>query len=139
MRRILFDTNGYVAFKRGDAGAVHVVRLAERIGMSSVVLGELLAGFAGGTHEGRNRKELAEFLASPRVETLHVGPETAKYYAAVFQSLRRRGKPIPTNDLWIAATALGLDAVVVTSDSDFQRVRGLRIEDWTASPGTSGE
>jgi predicted nucleic acid-binding protein len=79
VKRILFDTNAYAAFKRGDPGAAEVVRLADRIGMNAVVLGELLAGFAGGSHEERNRRELAEFLASPRVTApLPIG--TAEHY-----------------------------------------------------------
>ena len=125
MKRILLDTNAYVAFKRGDAGAAEVVRLADRIGMSAVVLGELLAGFVGGTHEERNRRELAEFLASPRVEILPVGSDTAEHYARSFQSLRRKGKPVPTNDLWIAATALERGYAVYTRDEHFQAIEGI--------------
>ncbi|MHB8836958.1 MAG: PIN domain-containing protein [Candidatus Methylomirabilia bacterium] len=125
MKRILFDTNAYVAFKRGDPGAVEVARLADRIGMNAVVLGELLAGFAGGTHEERNRRELAEFLASPRVELLALGSETAEHYARAFQSLRRKGSPIPTNDLWIAASALEHGYAVYTHDVHFWAIEGL--------------
>lgn len=125
MKRILLDTNAYVAFKRGDAGAAEVVRLADRIGMSAVVLGELLSGFVGGTHEERNRRELAEFLASPRVEVLPIGGETAEHYALTFRSLRRRGKPVPTNDLWIAATALEHGYSVYTLDEHFKVIEGI--------------
>jgi len=125
VKRILFDTNAYVAFKRGDPGAVEVVRLADRIGMNAVVLGELLAGFAGGSHVERNRRELAEFLGSPRVEVLLLGSGTAEHYARAFQSLRRRGRPIPTNDLWIAATALEHGYAVYTHDEHFQAIEGL--------------
>lgn len=125
MRRILLDTNGYVAFKRGAPDAVAVMRLAEKIGVSAVVLGELLAGFAGGSHERRNRRELAEFLASPRVDVLPAGSETAEYYAVAFQSLRRKGKPIPANDLWIAATALERGYAIFTFDDRFSAVEGI--------------
>lgn len=125
MKRILFDTNAYAAFKRGDAGAAEVVRLADRIGMNAVVLGELLAGFAGGTHEERNRRELAEFLASSRVEMLPLGSETAEHYARAFQSLRRKGRPVPTNDLWIAASALEHGYAVYTHDEHFQAIEVL--------------
>lgn len=125
MKRILLDTNAYVAFKRGDAGAAEVVRLADRIGMSAVVLGELLAGFVGGTYEERNRRELAEFLASSRVEVLPVGSETAEHCARTFQSLRRRGKQVPTNDLWIAASALECGYAVYTHDEHFKVIEGI--------------
>lgn len=125
MKRILFDTNAYAAFKRGDPGAAEVVRLADRIGMNAVVLGELLAGFSGGSHEERNRRELAEFLGSPRVEMLPLGSGTAEHYARAFRSLRRRGRPIPTNDLWIAASALEHGYAVYTHDEHFQVIEGL--------------
>ena len=125
MKRILFDTNAYAAFKRGDPGAAEVVRLADRIGMNTVVLGELLAGFSGGSHEERNRRELAEFLRSPRVEMLPLGSGTAEHYARAFQALRRKGRPIPTNDLWIAASALEHGYAVYTHDEHFQVIEGL--------------
>ena len=125
MKRILFDTNAYAAFKRGDPGATEVIRLADRIGMNAVVLGELLAGFAGGSHEERNRRELAEFLGSPRVEMLPLSSGTAEHYARVFQLLRRKGSPIPTNDLWIAASALEHGYAVYTHDEHFRTIEGL--------------
>jgi tRNA(fMet)-specific endonuclease VapC len=125
VKRILFDTNAYAAFKRGDPGATEVIRLADRIGMNAVVLGELLAGFAGGSHEERNRRELAEFLGSPRVEMLPLSSSTAEHYAGVFQLLRRKGRPIPTNDLWIAASALEHGYAVYTHDEHFRAIEGL--------------
>ena len=125
MKDILFDTNAYVAFKRGAPEAVEIVRIADRIGLSTVVLGELLAGFVGGRREAENRAELAEFLASPRSLLLTVGERTAEYYALVFQSLRRKGRPIPTNDLWVAATALEHGFALFTYDDHFQAVEGI--------------
>ena len=77
MRSILLDTNAYTAFKLGDAAVVEVVAHAERLCLNSVVLGELLGGFAAGTREAKNRAELAQFLDSPRVEVLPVTAQTA--------------------------------------------------------------
>ena len=84
MRKVLLDTNAYVAFKKGESGAVEIVRLANRLGVSAVVLGELLSGFAGGIREAENRAELAEFLGSPRVAVLPVGERTAEYDASTY-------------------------------------------------------
>jgi tRNA(fMet)-specific endonuclease VapC len=59
-------------------------------------------------------------------------PETAAdHYARIKRETERKGVRLDENDLWIAATALSLGAVLVTTDSDFQRVSGLRVEDWT--------
>jgi tRNA(fMet)-specific endonuclease VapC len=106
---------------------VDVVRMADEIGLSSVVLGELLAGFAVGSREAQNRRELATFLDSPRVDVLPVTTDTATFYATVFALLRRKGRPIPTNDLWIAATALEHGLSLVTSDVHFREIEGLRL------------
>lgn len=125
MKRILLDTSAYVAFKRGDPEAVAVLRRAPGIGLCAIVIGELLAGFACGRQVTRNRRELAEFLASPRVEILPTDAETAEHYASAFALLRRQGRPIPTNDLWIAATALQYGYAVLTRDAHFSAVENL--------------
>jgi tRNA(fMet)-specific endonuclease VapC len=126
MRPILVDTNAYTAFMRGDAEVVEVLAHAERICLNSVVLGELLGGFAAGTRQPKNRAELARFLESPRVEVVPVTAQTADSYALVYSNLRRRGTPIPTNDLWIAASALELGAALLTRDAHFAQIDGLR-------------
>ena len=126
MRPLLLDTNAYTALMRGDAETVEVLAHADRLLMNSVVLGELLGGFAAGTREANNRALLAKFLDSPRVELLAVTAATADSYALVYFSLRRKGQPIPSNDLWIAASALEHGAALLTQDAHFAHVEGLR-------------
>lgn len=125
MRHILLDTNAYAAFKRGEPGALDIVQTADTLGLSTVVLGELLGGFALGARAERNRRELTAFLESPRVKVLAVSETTAEFYASVFAALRRKGQPIPTNDLWVAATALEHGLGLFTYDRHFQTVDGL--------------
>ena len=72
MNKILLDTNSYVAFKRGEDAALDIVRSGEFLVLSTVVIGELLAGFAAGRRETDNRRELTAFLDSPRVRVLGV-------------------------------------------------------------------
>jgi tRNA(fMet)-specific endonuclease VapC len=126
MRPVLLDTNAYTAFMLGAAEVVDVVAHADKLYLNSIVLGELLGGFAAGTRERKNRAELARFLDSPRVEILPVSAETADSYALIYAGLRRRGQPIPTNDLWIAASALEHGAAVLTRDAHFSHIDGLR-------------
>ncbi|MFO1217256.1 MAG: type II toxin-antitoxin system VapC family toxin [Burkholderiaceae bacterium] len=126
MRPILLDTNAYTAFMLGEAEIVEVVALADRLLVNCTVLGELLGGFAVGPRESRNRVELARFLDSPRVEVVPITTVTADSYAVVFAGLRRKGKPIPTNDLWIAASALEHGAALLSGDSHFRHIDGLR-------------
>lgn len=127
MRHILVDTNAYAAFKRGDAEAVEILRYADQIGISTVVLGELLSGFALGRKETENRRELSALLDSARVKLLPVEPDTAEFYARVYLGLMRKGRPIPTNDLWIAATALQHGAAIFSHDQHFREIDGLIV------------
>jgi predicted nucleic acid-binding protein len=125
LRDILLDTNAYSAFKSNNHDAIDVIRHATVIGINSIVIGELLAGFAAGSRDSDNQKEFNLFLASRRVKVLPVDRGTAEYYASIFKSLRQKGRPIPTNDMWIAATALQHGLAVFTYDGHFQYVDGL--------------
>jgi tRNA(fMet)-specific endonuclease VapC len=127
MRPIALDTNAYVAFKRGDGAAVELLRCADHLLLSVTVLGELLAGFSCGTQEARNREELSRFLASPRVELCASASETADAYAQIYRDLRRKGRPIPSNDIWIAASCLERGALLFSFDRHFEEVDGLRL------------
>jgi tRNA(fMet)-specific endonuclease VapC len=87
--------------------------------MPAVVLGELRTGFLLGARPERNEAELARFLANPVVEVLNVDDEAARIYAEIVVAQRRAGKPVPTNDLWIAALAARAGVPVLTYDGDF--------------------
>ena len=134
MKRILIDTNVYAAFKRGDAEAIAVLRRAPEIALCPTVFGELLAGFACGSQVARNRRELDEFVRTPRVRQLSIDAETAEHYAAIFAVLRRKGRPVPTNDLWIAAVAMQHGYAVFSLDDHFSAmenlIAGRRLDDF---------
>ena len=127
LRRVLIDTNAYTAFKQGVPEAVAVLRHAPEIALCATVLGELLAGFSCGTRAARNRRELADFIASSRVRQLPVDDDTAEYYAALFASLRKKGRPVPTNDLWIAAAALQHGYALFSLDGHFREMDNLIV------------
>ncbi|SLM28907.1 PilT protein-like [Desulfamplus magnetovallimortis] len=123
---ILIDTNAYVLFKQGDSEVIEIIRYAPFIGLNAIVLGELLAGFAVGNRELHNRQELEGFLKSPRVNFFAIEHETTEYYAAIYKELRAKGRPVPTNDLWIAATALQYNLTVFTYDKYFKSIERVR-------------
>jgi len=127
MRPILVDTNAYAAFKRGDAAVVTVLQHAPSLLICATVLGELLAGFAAGNRESVNRSELTQFIQSPRVKVVASTAATADLYALVYAALRRKGLPIPSNDLWIAASCLEHGAALLTFDAHFRAIDGLRV------------
>jgi predicted nucleic acid-binding protein len=123
MSRLCLDTSAYSRFKRGDRDAVAFIDQAEWIGVPAVVLGELWTGFLIGGQRRRNEAELAAFLANPVVEEVSVDGAVARLYADIVVELRRAGTPIPTNDIWVAATAARAGATVLTSDAHFDAVK----------------
>jgi predicted nucleic acid-binding protein len=125
MRPILIDTNAYAAFKRGEEAIIEIMQSVEKIGMSPIVLGELLGGFDHGSKSKQNRKELHQFLESSRISIFPITIDTANFYSHVYFSLKRKGQPIPTNDMWIAAQALENGCVVCTYDKHFSEIDGL--------------
>lgn len=128
MKRIIIDTNIYVAFKRNIQSVVEVLMKVEYIGINTIVLGELYSGFKGGSKENLNKQELEQFLDKPRVEVIPIDEITAEFYAQVYWNLRRKGNPIPTNDMWIAASALQYGLALFSLDAHFNKVNGLMLK-----------
>lgn len=124
---ILLDTNAYTAFKRNKFEALEIIRNVDIIGVNSVIIGELLGGFAFGNKPEINRDELQKFLNSSRVNIFNIDQETAEYYAIIYSELRKKGRPIPTNDMWIAATAMQHNLILFSYDSDFLSISNLKI------------
>ena len=123
--RILIDTNCYSEIDEGNPETINRIQSATEVWMPLIVLGELYAGFELGSQKEQNEKQLESFLSRPSVGVLLPDNETARQYGQVFQSLRQRGTPIPTNDIWIAALALQHDLVVDSADRHFAYVPGL--------------
>jgi len=123
--KILLDTNAYSAIGRAHPGAAEVLRNASTVVFSAVVLGEIMAGFRHGSRTEENIAALRRFLAEPRVNLVPVTWTTADRYSRIWSSLRSRGKPIPTNDVWIAAHALETGADLISFDPHFEHVDGL--------------
>ena len=122
MSRLTLDTSAYSAFKRNHPQVLQRLRAAREIQVPSIVVGELLGGFEVGGRPQRNRRELRLFLDSPRVRVATVTGETAERYAVIYASLRAAGTPIPTNDLWIAASAMEHGTELLTLVRDFRHV-----------------
>jgi predicted nucleic acid-binding protein len=127
MRPVLIDTNAFSAVKKGDAAMIEIIQVAEAITISPIVIGELLFGFDNGQQAKQNRLHLQQFLDSPRVSILPILSETAHYFSQVMLSLKRKGSPIPTNDIWIAAQAFEHGCVVCTYDKHFRAIDGLAV------------
>ena len=125
MRALVLDSNAYSALMTGSDKALEVLQVAEIIAVPTVVLGELLGGFAWGSREAENRQQLSRFLDSDRVRIETIDEETASWYGRIYARLRAKGRPIPTNDLWISALAMQHGLPVLSYDEHFDQVDGL--------------
>jgi len=114
---VLLDTNAYVAFKRGQQEATEILRRAPAIGINTIVLGELLSGFAVGSRNEVNRRELAAFLAVPRAVVLPIDSGTAAAYAGIYANLRRAGTPIPQTTCGLRPVPFSMGSVFFPTTS----------------------
>ena len=124
----MLDTSAYSALLRGNENIRRSLQEADEIYLNPVVLGELLAGFVHGGKEKKNRDILREFLASPRLQVVDIDEETSERYAAIINYLWEQGTPIPTNDLWIAATAMQHGLKLVTTDGHYRNLPQIIVE-----------
>ena len=125
MKKGLLDTNYYVAFKRNDKQAIDALRRLEYIGIDITVLAELYTGFKMGSKEKFNTNELEKFLNNNRTHIINHDLNTAVYYAHICKNLKEKGIPIPTNDVWIAASAMQHGLTLYTFDKHFEAIDGL--------------
>lgn len=98
--------------------------------MSIFVLGELYAGFLGGTKNRENRDVLKRFLSKPTVKMLNATSETAEVFGSLKNELKQAGTALPINDVWIAAHGIETGSVIVTYDQHFLKISGIRLWDW---------
>ena len=123
--RCLLDTNAYSALIAGDERIADVLRDADAVLLSPVVIGELYDVFLGGTRNVRNREILEGFRQKPRTVMVTILDETAEWFEEIKQMLKRKGKPIPINDVWIAASCMEHGARLLSLDSHFSYIEGL--------------
>jgi tRNA(fMet)-specific endonuclease VapC len=123
--RVALDTNRLTDLFQGDRELADRLSQCDEVWLPLMVLGEIQAGFYGGTQQHRNEILLRSFLIQPTVGVLLPAHATAEHYARLFVQLKRAGTPIPDNDLWIAALALEHNLVLITRDRHFESVPQL--------------
>jgi tRNA(fMet)-specific endonuclease VapC len=123
--KVLLDTNAYSALMRGRAEVSDRIQRAEHVYLSTVVLGELLYGFRYGSNYENNARQLEEFLRKTRVSWVPVTRTTADRFGRIAAGLRSKGRPIPTNDIWVAAHTMETGADLLSYDRHFEHVNGL--------------
>jgi tRNA(fMet)-specific endonuclease VapC len=125
--RVCLDTNAYSRLMSGHAPLTQLLESVDDVLIPATVLGELHAGFEMGARCAANRRQLDDFLAQPGVGTIPVTADIAERYGLLVGQLTRQGTPIPTNDIWIAATVLETGARLVSYDSHFRNIPGIIV------------
>ena len=125
--KVLLDTSAYSKLECGDEEVAAIVRRADEVLFSAIVVGELLIGFRGGRYFQRNLEILQSFLDSQHVRIANIGMTTADRYSRIAVGLKAKGRPIPTNDMWIAAHAMEMGADLVSGDRHFEHVDGIAL------------
>lgn len=125
---ILADTNAVIAWMKQDGRLARALLPYQRPLMPLQTLGELLYGAENSAHRLAN---LAAVEAARETFSIALPTErTAEAYATIRAELRRKGRPIPENDLWIAALAIELGLPLASRDAHFMAVDRLRIVAW---------
>ncbi len=127
MRRpFLLDTSFLVdSLQRGSRVPTEIER-SETLFVSQISIGEYKAGLDDTLRGRRDREAIRAFLRLPNVSEITLSSATSDLYAKVFRALRAAGKPIPVNDIWLAAQALEHGAVLVSRDRHFEAVANLQ-------------
>ncbi len=123
--KLALDTSGYSRLMQSRSNLTGLVENAESVFIPAVTVGELYAGFHLGSRCESNQTSLKEFLNLPGVEIIPINHDIAERYGILVCTLKKLGTPIPTNDIWIAATSLELGARLVTYDAHFHHIPGL--------------
>ena len=105
MKRIVFDTDILIRYLRDPDVFADALASYDVVALAPTVLGEFRTGMAPTKQGAENLRVLEDFLLNPAVEELPATSQTSGFYASIFQTLKRQVTPIPTNDIWIAATS----------------------------------
>lgn len=125
--KVSLDTNAYTRLMLGHRPLADLLECVDEIFISTVVLGELIAGFTLGNRRGENLSVLRNFLDTEVSAINDITRDVAERYALIFAELRSQGAPIPTNDMWIAAAALETGSRLITYDTHFKKIPGIVV------------
>ena len=123
--KICIDTSAYIAMRRGNVSTTNFLAECEEIVVPAATVAELTEGFLTSANPFAKNIELGRFLNHENVKFIPADYAIAVRYAEISRSLRKRGVPIPINDVWIAATAFETGSRILSYDTHFDRIDGL--------------
>lgn len=125
--RIVLDTNAYCLCDTGSEAALTCLEEAKHIFLPVIVFGELYYGFKYGSRLQGNLKRLEKFIDAFDVQIIPVDLGVARKFGDIYASLRKKGRPIPTNDIWISACCSAIDGTLLTADRHFLDVEQIDV------------
>jgi tRNA(fMet)-specific endonuclease VapC len=125
---VILDTNGLSALVEGELALQPILGKASRVAIPVITLGEYRYGIS----QSRDRLRYEQWLASylPGFQILDIDERTTLSYSAVRAELKKAGKPIPSNDIWIAALCRQHSLPLVSRDRHFDAIAGLTRVGW---------
>jgi tRNA(fMet)-specific endonuclease VapC len=126
--RYLLDTNIIIALFKSEASIINNLVQANEVFVPSIAIGELHYGARKSGRSQKNLDRIDEFVANNTI--IECDANTARQYGDVKNRLRIKGRPLPENDVWIAALALQYSLTLVTRDAHFQQVDSLQTVSW---------
>ena len=126
--RLSVDTNAVIAYREGIPTVCTLVEGADLLFLPVVVMGELLYGAFNSAKPQKNEQATHKFSAQSVL--VPIDDTIAIRYATVRLQLKKIGRPIPENDIWIAATCLELGVPLLTRDGHFDHIHGLEVINW---------
>jgi len=126
MHQIALDTNIAIDILNGDEGTIRVLSPYEEVYLPFTVCGELLFGAMNSKKSIQNVKKFKAFISNCIV--LNSNTLVSEEYATIRLELKKKGQPIPENDIWIAAICRVNDIPLFTRDKHFEHVEGLNLE-----------
>lgn len=126
--KYLLDTNIIIALFADEATIKAHLAKAEEVFLPSIAVGELYYGANKSQRVQENLARIEEFVLENVI--LSCDAQTSRYYGEVKNSLRIKGRPLPENDIWIAAMTIQYDLILVTRDAHFNEVKSLKVVNW---------
>jgi tRNA(fMet)-specific endonuclease VapC len=125
---ILLDTNIVIQLFKGNPSVTTSFETYSSINIPFAVLGELYLGAYRSSNPKKHIHQVNDFLSDCNI--LIADDETANNYALIKTELLNKGKPIPENDIWIAAVAKQYNLTLITRDKHFKEIAAIKIENW---------
>ena len=126
--KLAVDTNAVIAYREAIPEVYTLIDSTVSIFLPAIVLGELLYGANNSAKPEKNERDIILFANNSIL--MSIDEAVAIRYAKVRYDLKKKGNPIPENDIWIAALCLGQNVPLLSNDGQFDKIDGLKVINW---------